>query len=66
MVFKANNSNEDVGNDGEGVDETEANEGTDIEKVEINNVLLGEREDDSEISAYLRIVVETICTWQRR
>ena len=42
-VFKANNSNEDVGNDGEGDDETEADEGADIEKVEINNVLLGAR-----------------------
>ena len=42
-VFKASNSNEDVGNDGEGDNETEADEGADIDKVEIKNVLLGER-----------------------
>ena len=41
--MKANNSNEDVGNDGEGDDEIEADEGAAIEKVEINNVLLRER-----------------------
>ena len=43
VVFKANNSNEGVCDDGEGDDETEADERADTEKVEISNILLEEK-----------------------